>query len=343
MGIESIGSSLASAARRVADVAARPLQTATQMAERAPSMATGIAKPAQAAMEAVRTASTPVALGTALRALDAAAGGRDKVAGFLGDNRDGRISDRRDDARTSGRDTVRPGKGNGPALPGKVEQGKDMPGYPTPPAAPKNGDGSKAHGSGKAGIKDHLVEDLCYRMADAADAMGLDNAARNLRHYLGNSGQPLYIDPNRLINDVPGLREQVDASYKTQVEDVAKAKIAAEYDGKPMQFTITTPWNGAYATQNASKDWYFATGGFSYAHTATVTVTPGKNGEAQVSIQSNVHTFDRYNWDKGKAVDIGPIHIEDKAMGRLHEVGLAREYELRGTGKGPSSSFTVKP
>ncbi len=355
MSLQSIGSTMlnvaSSASRSALGGSTGPLHSTVKVAgvvgEAARNLAGSASRagtPVDQALAAVKGAATPVALGTALRALDTVAGGREKIAGLMrNDNRDGRVSDRRDDIRNSGRDTIRPGKGDGPALPGKVVEGKDMPGYPTPPAAPKNGDGSKVHGSDKAGIKDHLVEDLCYRMADAADAMGLDNAARNLRHYLGNSGEPLYIDPNKLINDVPGLKQQVDQSYKTQVEDVAKAKIAADYNGKPMQFTITTPWNGAYATQGASKDWFFATGGFSYAHTATVTVKPGKNGEAEVSIQSNVHTFDRYNWDKGKSVDIGPIHIEDKAMGRLHEVGLAQEFELRGSGKGPSSNFTMKP
>lgn len=359
MGLEGIGSALSSAASAAGLIADKVASAATstassarsatgnlvndtrQMASSAVSVAT---RPVEQAVDAVRSAATPVAEGAALRALDIAIGDRARATELLAnDNRDGRVSDRRDDARTSGRDDVRPKKGDGPALPGKIVEGGNMPNYPAPPPAPSNGDGSKVHGSDGASLKDHLVEDLCYRMADAADALGLNNAARNLRHYLGNSGEPLTFDANKLINDIPSIKQDVANKYQEQVVDVAKDKIAAEYDGKPMKFTITTPWNGAYATKEESKDWFFATGGFSYAHTATVTVTPGKNGEAQVHIESNVHTFDRYNWDKGKSVDIGPIHIEDKAMGRLHEVGLAQEFELRGSGKGPTSDFTMKP
>ena len=40
---------------------------------------------------------------------------------------------------------------------------------------------------------------------------------------------------------------------------------------------------------------------------------------------------DYYNWDTGKSVDIGPLHIEDPEMQELHRAGLAQEYEIEGT------------
>lgn len=44
-----------------------------------------------------------------------------------------------------------------------------------------------------------------------------------------------------------------------------------------------------------------------------------------------VYGNDRYNWDGGKATKIGPITITDTQMQELHETGLAREYNLRGS------------
>lgn len=44
-----------------------------------------------------------------------------------------------------------------------------------------------------------------------------------------------------------------------------------------------------------------------------------------------MHIFDRYNWDAGKSVDIGPFHFEDTELGNLYLKGLAREYNVRGT------------
>lgn len=261
------------------------------------------------------------------------------------DNLSGRASDARDGVRTTGRDSVRPGLGDGPATPGEstITPSPNMPGFPQPPAAPQSGDGSGAHGSRSATVGDHINEAGFYRVADAADAMGLDNAARHMRHYLGNSGETFQIDPNAIRNDIPAIRQEIDASFQTNVRDAAALHVRENYAGQPMQFSITTPWTSTYADKALSQDWFFAVGGFSYAHTATVTVTPGRNGAAEVRIESDLHVFDRYNWDEGKGVDIGPFRIGDEQLGRMHEAGIAREFEVRGSADGPSANFTVRP
>lgn len=285
-----------------------------------------------------RTGS-PVQQGLALRELDGVTGSRDATNTLVAN--DNRASDTRDGTRTAGRDSVRPGLGDGPATPATVAEDPGMPGFPTPPPAPPTGDGSGAHGAEDAGWRDHLSEAGAYRMADAAAGLGLDNAARHMRHYLGNSGDALRIDPNDMMRDLPAIDAVVRGSFDAQVRQVAEAKVAAEYDGRPMQFQITTPWNGAYATKELSQDWFFAVGGFSYAHTASVTVTPGADGSANVRIEPQLHVFDRYNWDAGKGVSIGPIRIGDEQLGRLHEAGLAQEYEVRGTASRPAVEFRL--
>lgn len=42
------------------------------------------------------------------------------------------------------------------------------------------------------------------------------------------------------------------------------------------------------------------------------------------------HFFDRYNWDDGKRVDMLGKEVKDNELGRLHKVGLAKEYEMTG-------------
>jgi hypothetical protein len=202
------------------------------------------------------------------------------TASRVTDDRSGRASDARDGARTTGRDSVRPGFGDGPATPGSstITPSPNMPGFPQPPAAPSTGDGSGPHGSDSATIGDHINEAGFYRVADAADAMGLDNAARHMRHYLGNSGETLQIDPNGIRNDIPAIRGEMDASFQNDVRQAAETHVRENYNGQPMQFSITTPWTSTYADKALSQDWFFAVGGFSYSHTATVTVTPGANG-----------------------------------------------------------------
>jgi hypothetical protein len=298
-----------------------------------------LASPLDAAMAQFREAQTPLAQGEALRQIDALTGGRTmQVAAKPGDpSGPGRV----DDARNTGRGDVRPTLGNGAAIPPKIADAPGFPAFPTPPAAPKTGDGSGVHGAKDPSIGDRLFKQVAYRAADAADAIGMNNAARHMRHYLGNSGATVNIDPSKLRDAIPRIGTAMDANFNSQVRDVALAKVKAEYTGKPMQFQITTPWKNDYATKGESQDWFYAVGGFSYAHTATVTVTPGKDGSAQVHIDSKLNVFDRYNWDGGKSVKIGPITVTDDQMGELHKTGIAREFEVRGTSGGPSADVTV--
>lgn len=249
---------------------------------------------------------------------------------------------RLDGARGTGRAEFRPHAGPGPATQPTFTPGARMPGFPVPPRAPATGDGSGLHAARSPGWRDHVVEQSVWRMADAADGLGLNNAARHLRHYLTNTGEALTIDPAAMLAQLPSARQKVDAAFQTNVVDTATAKVAAEYKGRPMSFTITTPWTSAYAYKSESRDWFFAVGGFSASHTAVVTVTPGADGAARVHIDSALRVFDRYNWDGGKSVDIGPIHVEDTAMGRLHTVGLAQEFQVRGTSALPPVDVTVR-
>ena len=39
---------------------------------------------------------------------------------------------------------------------------------------------------------------------------------------------------------------------------------------------------------------------------------------------------DRYNWDVGKSVTLNGKVIQDTTLGRLHQVGLAQEYDMDG-------------
>lgn len=253
-----------------------------------------------------------------------------------------RTSDARDGVRTTGRESIRPRLGDGPATSVEITPGPGMPGYPTPPAAPATGDGSAAHGSARPGPGEHLTEATFYRVADAADTIGMNNAARHMRHYLGNSGDTLWVDPARMAADMPRNAALMDAAFQQDVVARARAHVAANWTGETMHFQITTPWRSdTYATQADSSDWFYAVGGYSYAHTASVTVRADQNGRPVITIEADRHIFDRYNWDEGKSVTIAGIRVTDEQLGRLHETGLAREFEVRGTTR--LDPVTIRP
>lgn len=53
-----------------------------------------------------------------------------------------------------------------------------------------------------------------------------------------------------------------------------------------------------------------------------------------------MHIFDRYNWDQGKAVTLAGMTVKDEQLGRLHRVGLAREYDVNGTSTPTTQSWS---
>ncbi|GLZ37682.1 hypothetical protein [Actinokineospora sp. NBRC 105648] len=194
-------------------------------------------------------------------------------------------------------------------------------------------------GAGKHGVDpwyttadDRLMHGLAGTAADGAETLGMTHAAANLRHYLGNSGDPMTVNPDEMTRDVSGFRTQVDKTTAAEMRRLAAEAAANGTYGKPVQFS--TGWKGHYITKSASQDWFYAMGGVQYAVTGVATVHPPDHpgGEPRVDVQYQTHVFDRYNWDGGKSTTIGPITITDESMAEMHRAGVAQEYDISGTG-----------
>lgn len=237
-------------------------------------------------------------------------------------------------------------------LTGGRDQGEPAPPpASSPPGHPGSGDGSGAHGAaGPPTDADWETHRTMSSAALLARLRGYDITASHMQHYLDNSGQPLSVDVDRMMGDMPDFRTAVQQQFRQDIWAAAQREIATRYTGDPLQFQLTTGWRSDYyPSKDQHPDWYFGVGGFSYSQTADVTVTPGPDGAPVVSIASQVHMFDRYNWDAGKSVilpssgipwiddhTIAGDHIPDTAMGHLHQTGIAQEYDLNG-----SSNTTV--
>ncbi|RDL41090.1 Uncharacterized protein BP5553_01069 [Venustampulla echinocandica] len=196
-----------------------------------------------------------------------------------------------------------------------------IPPAPADPKKPAGGDGIGPYKSQSPGIGDRLDKAKFYTIAVTAGELNLVNAERGMRHYLGNSGDELNVTPQSMMKGLPKFRDSVKA--------MAQNEATATYNsisGATGEKAFSSSWEVFTATKAMSWDWYFAIGSFSYSVTGVVTKT--KDGG---SLKYRVHIFDRYNWDQGKSVDIGPFHFEDKELGNLHLKGLAREYTVRGS------------
>jgi len=218
--------------------------------------------------------------------------------------------------------------GLGPGVPGTHV------GDPEPPAWTPPDNGADANGPSwnteHAGLGDRAKEWAVRQAANAVSATWPD-AARNLHHYLGNSGDTLSQPVDSMLGDLPKFAGRVHEHEQLLGSNAVLAAREAGATG-PMTFPVNTEWHGYYAGPDQSKNWYYATGGFSYNVTGHVTVypptTPG--GQWRYDLDSVVNTRDRYNWDGGKSTQIGPITVTDRELQEFHRKGLAQEFNMVG-------------
>jgi hypothetical protein len=137
--------------------------------------------------------------------------------------------------------------------------------------------------------------------------------------------------PDDIMADIPAFKENVRA----QAEKFAKVAFTQSRVAAAKR-TFVSPWE-SFNTQKLSAGWFYALGTFSYSVAGSVWVRK-VNGPWETELKSLVYIFDRYNWYGGKATTIGPFTFTDEELGRMHLVGLAKEYNVRGT----STTFYLK-
>lgn len=262
------------------------------------------------------------------------------ATGDTGDRRD-QEGDTRDSRRGRGEDKAP----DDPTVPGPVASsdslgtavvGTSVAEPVTPAWKPADG-GAGEYDSQTAWPWDHAKKVLVEAAANVMSGKWPD-AARNLSHYLANTGEPLEQDVNRVLHDVPLFQAKVDETKTSLGEDAVNRARASGATG-PVTFPISTAWTGYYIHQSESANWFYAMGGVSYSLTGQVTVYPptSPGGSYRYEVTTRVNLADQYNWDGGKSTEIGPITVTDDELARLHRQGLAREYRNEGRSD-PSTS-----
>ncbi|RZQ62145.1 hypothetical protein [Amycolatopsis suaedae] len=217
----------------------------------------------------------------------------------------------------------------------------DAPPIPGAPPPPPTDPGAGPHKSRDENAADYLTAVLASEAADWADGAGWTHAAKNLEHYLGNSGKDLNMSPDEMARDVASFRGQVDQTTAAQMRQIAEQAAANGTYGKPIPFS--SGWQDYTISPDENKDWFYATGSGSYAVTGVATVHPPDQpgGQPRIEMDYKTHVFDRYNWDGGKSTEIGPFTVTDQQLAELHKSGLAQEYNLTGSTDAKHFSGTV--
>ncbi|WP_017622534.1 hypothetical protein [Nocardiopsis chromatogenes] len=162
--------------------------------------------------------------------------------------------------------------------------------------------------------------------------MGIGNAAANMEHYLGNTGEPLEQDVDDMLDTVDRFSRAVEGQQNMLVRE-AIDRAREEGGTGPYTFPVTTDWSGHRGNQEADGyDWYLASGSWEYSQTGQVTVAQDEDGTWSYQIETEIHMRDQYDWHEGLGVAVPLLGIvPDAELARLAEAGLAQEFLMYGT------------
>ncbi|MER6029631.1 RHS repeat-associated core domain-containing protein [Streptomyces sp. NPDC001851] len=215
---------------------------------------------------------------------------------------------------------------NAPACPKNDQNGDGVPdhtttvqgsGDPSPSDYKNTGDfGSKKPGwrDEKAGIE------LAFVIA-GWQTLGDGVAASMAEHYLQRSGDDYKLD-NAIMAKLLSLK-----TGKKKINDALSelaAKLVSGTKGKTVQ--VDSLWKNAVIPKNEDEDLYYAMRGYQFRITGTGNRSVDRAGKNVVSISYSIEVRKAYNFDYGEKVhglDLGQF-------GRLHEVGMAREFIVTG-------------
>ncbi|WP_329623626.1 hypothetical protein OG357_27090 [Streptomyces sp. NBC_01255] len=199
-------------------------------------------------------------------------------------------------------------------------------------------------GSGPFDVEEPTPRDVRFHawalgLATVGDITGQTGASRNMLHYLRGTGDVLDLDVNRMLHDDPSFRSGVANIHIAQNQEKWRGEALAAFEKAGGDKPVTVPVESKQfgGTFGMDTDWYRAVGSYQQNLSGMVTVRPGEGGRPEVSLEYQVNVWDRYNWDPSKQTPFpGGIVVKDKDMGHLHTVGIAQEFDMRGS----SSTYT---
>ena len=167
-------------------------------------------------------------------------------------------------------------------------------------------------------LKASIIEALPVAMVTIGD-----DAAKHMAHYLGNSGKDYAIDLEGMVREVRSARD----SYE---DEVAQVRELLERLPVGEHVIHSRRAENGYNLPSESRNWYFATGGYTRWGDGVAIVKDGPGGP-EYELDFEYRFYDRYNWDAGKSVTFAGITVTDVFMGEFHRQGLAKEFDCHGS------------
>lgn len=172
---------------------------------------------------------------------------------------------------------------------------------------------------------------------------------------MSNSEISFYLARSRIKNSLAEMVQQNKVSNAADLLKIAASIKNKNFPSKsPAKSGAWTEYRpiGKYYGISASEpqtDLYFSLGTYTSIYSATPIDMQNEGNLIKLRFAQSVSLFDKYNWDDGKFVvlfsgwcwkinsdhcshieSLTSLTVADKSIGRLHKLGLAREFEIQG-------------
>jgi hypothetical protein len=158
------------------------------------------------------------------------------------------------------------------------------------------------------------IENKLVLVVAALRAHGWSDAADLLKHYLDNSGEPMTVDADRMLKDIPQFQKDVSTTL---------AGIKNQPDG-----SFQTNWQDSapnLGDGGKNENWYYGINDFKYR-------VVGQKHDGQIDYHIEVKK--RYDWgvpsEHHRDLDRYFLHFEQADIARLNMVGEAKDFDITG-------------
>ncbi|MGW0764281.1 RHS repeat-associated core domain-containing protein [Streptomyces sp. NPDC002676] len=185
-----------------------------------------------------------------------------------------------------------------------------------------------AYGSLKdsRGFNDYLnLGRLKYFVIPTLYGMGWNVAADLTKHYVKGSGKDYELNDETMRFLLRS--ETTSGKIVNKALDELVGKISELPAGR--EYRVDSKWKDSVVPKSDSMDLYLALRGYQFRITGTGQRTVGRGGKSTTTIDYSVEFRKDYNFDYGEKIFGGATNLGDFA--RLHDVGLSREFVVRGT------------
>ncbi|MFD5319636.1 RHS repeat-associated core domain-containing protein [Streptomyces sp. NPDC127098] len=153
---------------------------------------------------------------------------------------------------------------------------------------------------------------------------GYGNATALLDHWFNNSGQPMEVQVEQMLEDLERFRGLVDEEVRAHAGD---GRFDTGWQSTSVGEQIDRGGDGGHQV----RDWYYALNGFQYRVQGAVEIRDGEPVGVIV-----VDVYKRYNWGNPAGgqprndVGVGPARVSQNELASYNTLGLAQDFDVMG-------------